>query len=301
MKTILVTGAGGFIGFHVCKQLLDLGFKVIGVDNLISYYSVQLKTDRVKILEQYKNFEFKKIAIEEITLFTGINIVFHFAAQPGVRHSVAYPWDTMSNVTDFLYILELLRYSDVDNFVFASSSSVNDYYPQSLYAATKCCNELMAYSYHQMYDIPCTGLRYFTVYGPWGRPDMALFKFTKAIIEGESIDVYNNGNMSRDFTYIDDIVKGTLLALLHPMDYEVFELGTGNSVKLLDFLKVIEDAVGKKAELSMTPMQIGDVHSTKANISKAEKYLGYSPETTLEDGVKDFVTWYRRYYGTEKL
>ncbi|RLB19137.1 MAG: protein CapI [Deltaproteobacteria bacterium] len=315
-RTILVTGAAGFIGFHVSKRLLERGDKVVGIDNLNPYYDVQLKKRRLAILQDFNQFVFYREDIEDLDAVRTIfekhspGIVCNLAAQAGVRYSLEDPFSYQkSNLEGFLNLLELARAQGVKNFVYASSSSVygnnkktpfsvDDRVdtPVSLYAATKKANELMAHAYNHLYGIPCTGLRYFTVYGPWGRPDMALFLFTDAILHNRPINVYNYGKMRRDFTYIDDIVDGTLAALDRPVAYEIFNLGNSNSVELMEFIGVLEEELGKKAEKNMMPIQPGDVPETSADIEKTRKLLGFSPKTPVEVGIRNFVAWYREYF-----
>ncbi|MFP4050471.1 MAG: NAD-dependent epimerase/dehydratase family protein [Thermoplasmata archaeon] len=315
--TTFVTGSAGFIGFHVAKQLLEDGVEVIGLDNLNDYYSKQLKIDRNSILEGYNDYTFyhndlcEYEKLEEIFEENEIDKICHLAAQAGVRHSIEDPHAYQkSNLEGFTNILEIARHNDVDNLVYASSSSVyggNDKIPYdigddvmtpiSYYAATKVANEAMAHSYSHLYDLPTTGLRFFTVYGPWGRPDMALFKFTDRIVEGEQIDVYNYGDMKRDFTYIDDIVDGVTACLENPFDYEIFNLGNNTPVKLMDFIQILEDTLGMEAKKNMMPMQPGDMKITYAEISKSHEMLGYEPETGIEEGIEKFIDWYREYYG----
>lgn len=314
--SILVTGAAGFIGFHLCCKLLEKGERVVGIDNLNSYYDVSLKEARLDLLKPYKKFKFYKQDIQnfpglkEIFQDQGIDRVCNLAAQAGVRHSLKDPFSYQkSNLEGFLNILEMAREYRFSNFVFASSSSVyggnkkipfseDDRVdtPISLYGATKKANELMAYAYSHMSHIPCTGLRYFTVYGPWGRPDMALFLFTKAILNKEPINVYNYGRMKRDFTYIDDVVEGTIAALERPSPYEIFNLGNSNAIELLDFIAIIEEELGQEAEKNMMPLQPGDVPETSADIQKSKKMLGYSPKTSIREGIRKFLSWYRDYY-----
>ena len=315
-QVILVTGAAGFIGFHLSKKLLEMGEKVVGVDNLNSYYDVNLKKARLEILKSNKNFGFYKEDIQNLDALKDIfrqrqvKIICNLAAQAGVRHSLKDPFSYQkSNLEGFLNLLELARKYKVENFVYASSSSiygnnknipfsVDDRVdtPISLYAATKKANELIAHAYSHLYQIPCTGLRYFTVYGPWGRPDMALFLFTDAILKKMPINVYNYGRMKRDFTYIDDIVEGTIAALKRPVPYEIFNLGNSDSVHLLDFIHTLEEELGQEAEKNMMPMQPGDVAETTADIQKSRKLLGFNPKTPLREGIKKFVAWYRQYY-----
>ncbi len=318
--TTFVTGSAGFIGFHVAEQLLKDGEKVIGIDNLNDYYSQKLKKDRNSILKDYNDYTFyhndlcEYEKIEKIFEENDIERICHLAAQAGVRHSIEDPHAYQkSNLEGFTNILEIARHNDVDNLVYASSSSVyggNENIPYqvgddvmtpiSYYAATKVANEAMAHSYSHLYDLPTTGLRFFTVYGPWGRPDMALFKFTDRIVDGEEIDVYNYGDMKRDFTYIDDIVDGVISCLNNPFDYEIFNLGNNTPVKLLDFIQILEEKLGMDAQKNMMPMQPGDMKITYADISKSQEKLDYRPETGIEKGIEKFVDWYKKYYEIEK-
>ena len=313
----LVTGAAGFIGFHLSQALLDMGTPVVGVDNLNDYYDVALKKARLDQLERRSGFTFYWDDIEnlpglkKIFLNHPIRKICHLAAQAGVRYSLENPFSYQkSNLEGFLNLLEMARHGGVDNFVFASSSSVygantkipfsvDDRVdpPVSLYGATKRANELMAYSYSHLFQIPCTGLRFFTVYGPWGRPDMALFLFTDAILHDRPIDIYNHGRMKRDFTYIDDIVEGTMAALKRPSTFELFNLGNSDPVELLDFIAAIEEGLGKKAKRNMMPIQPGDVPATAADIEKSKELLGFNPKTHIKEGIKNFLSWYRDYYG----
>ncbi len=315
-RTILVTGAAGFIGFHVAKRLLERGDTVVGVDNLNPYYDVQMKEGRLAILRNFGRFSFYREDIQDFDAMQRIfqkhepGVICNLAAQAGVRYSLKDPFSYQkSNLEGFLNLLELARAQGVENFVYASSSSVYGNNkkmpfsvedrvdtPVSLYAATKKANELMAHAYSHLYGIPCTGLRYFTVYGPWGRPDMALFLFTDAILNNRSINVYNYGKMKRDFTYIDDIADGTLAALDRPVPYEIFNLGNSNSVELMDFIGALEEELGKKAEKNMMPIQPGDVPETSADIEKTRKLLGFSPKTPVKVGIRNFVAWYREYF-----
>ena len=315
-ESILVTGAAGFIGFHLSKVLLGAGYRVIGIDNLNPYYDVTLKKARLEILKGYENFHFYKLDLQDMDglkkVFSDHNpdVICNLAAQAGVRYSLTDPFSYQkSNLEGFLNILELARKGKVKNLVYASSSSVYGNnkkipfsvadrvdYPISLYAATKKANELMAHAYHHLYGIPCTGLRYFTVYGPWGRPDMALFLFTDAILKGRPIDVYNYGKMRRDFTYISDVVDGTMAALQRPFDYAIFNLGNSSPVELMDFIGVLEEELGKKAEKNMLPLQPGDVPETAADIKESTEKLGYEPKVTVREGIRNFVAWYRDYY-----
>jgi len=317
--TTLVTGSAGFIGFHVARELLEKGKKVVGLDSVNDYYSQELKWDRNSILEEYDDFDFyhqdlcdldkmKKLFEEK-----EVERICHLAAQAGVRYSVENPHAyERSNLKGFTNILEMARHQDVENLVYASSSSVyggNEYIPYavgdnvnepvSYYAATKVANEVMAHSYNHLYDIPCTGLRFFTVYGPWGRPDMAMFKFTDRIVDGRPIEVYNYGDMKRDFTYIDDIVEGVITSLEKRYDYEIFNLGNNTPVELMEFIEMLEDALGVEAEKEMKPMQPGDMKITYADISGSKEKLGFEPKTDLEEGIEKFVDWYKDYYGME--
>ena len=316
MKT-LVTGAAGFIGFHVARALLERGQEVIGIDNLNPYYDVSLKRGRLELITPNPLFTFYHGDINDLaileTIFANhtIDRICNLAAQAGVRHSIQNPFIyEESNLKGFLNLLELARHSPVRNFVFASSSSVygnnrklpfstDDTVdtPISLYAATKKANELMAHAYSHLFDIPLTGLRYFTVYGPWGRPDMALFLFTEAIINGRPIEIYNFGKMKRDFTYIDDIVEGTIAALDNPFKYEIFNLGNSKSVELMKLIEIIEEELGMVAEKKFLPMQPGDVPETYADIEKTKRLLGFNPKTSIRSGIRRFLSWYRAYYG----
>lgn len=330
----LVTGAAGFIGFHLIKKLIQQGETVVGIDNLNDYYDVALKEARLNLLNQLDNFSFSFIDLadrEKIAqLFEAekFDRVIHLAAQAGVRYSLINPFSYAdSNLTGFLTILEGCRHNNVKHLVYASSSSVyglNDElpfsphdqanHPVSLYAATKKANELMAHSYSHLYGIPTTGLRFFTVYGPWGRPDMALFKFTKAIINNQPIDIYNHGEMKRDFTYVEDIVEGvTRIADVIPTTqqywkvstgtpadssapYKVYNIGNGSPVNLMDYISALEIHLGKKADKNMLPMQPGDVYTTWADTEDLFKATGYKPQTSVDEGVKQFVDWYKNYY-----
>jgi len=334
METFLVTGAAGFIGFHLSNRLLERGKKVIGVDNLNDYYEVTLKQARLSQLQQKDNFEFYKLNLTDQQGIIGLfadrqpEKVAHLAAQPGVRYSLKNPYAYVdSNIVGFMNILEGCRHFKVKHLVFASSSSVyganqkmpfsvHDHvdHPLSLYAATKKANELMAHTYSHLYRIPTTGLRFFTVYGPWGRPDMAIFLFTKAILEGRAIDVFNFGQMRRDFTYVDDIVEGVVRVLdkipesnpewsgfapdpgTSSAPYKLYNIGNNNPVELGYFIKVLEECIGKKAVLNLLPLQPGDLPETYADIKDVEKDVGFKPSTTIEVGIPQFVAWYRSYY-----
>ncbi|TDQ31176.1 NAD-dependent epimerase [Zeaxanthinibacter enoshimensis] len=337
---ILVTGAAGFIGYHVAKKLLEAGHEVVGLDNINDYYSPQLKYDRLKELgiqqnaaaeflspcssQSWSAFKFVRMQLEDRvalpTLFKEENfdVVCHLAAQAGVRYSLENPESYIdSNIVGFLNILECCRHHEIEHLVYASSSSVYGLnkevpfkvsdsvdHPISLYAASKKSNELMAHTYSHLFNIPTTGLRFFTVYGPWGRPDMALFLFTDAIIKGEPIQVFNHGKMERDFTYIDDIVNGITkivegeIASRHESNqlYKVYNIGNNNSVKLMDFIEAIENSVGKKAEKKLMPIQPGDVIRTWADVSELIRDYKYRPNTEVKTGVDKFVRWFKEYY-----
>ena len=320
MKTYLVTGAAGFIGFHVSRALLERGDRVLGLDNLNDYYDVSLKEARLRLLQDNEHFTFYKEDLanrEALTQIFGknrIQVVCNMAAQAGVRYSLVNPFAYQSsNLEGFLNIIHLSQEHQVENFVYASSSSVYGNNkkvpfsvqdrvdnPISLYAATKKANELVAHTYSHLYSLPCSGLRLFTVYGPWGRPDMALFIFTKAITKSQPIEVYNFGKMRRDFTYIDDIVQGVLASMDRPVPYAIYNLGNSRAVDLLYFIECIEKELGKKAEKKMLPMQPGDVVETYADISESERDLGFQPTTRIEEGIASFISWYRSFYGKEK-
>ena len=314
-QKILVTGCAGFIGMHLCKSLLDDGFQVLGIDNLNDYYDPKLKHARLDQLTPYKNFTFQKIDISNrrplTEAFTNFkpNKVVNLAAQAGVRYSIENPYAYMSaNLVGFLNIIELCRNNEVEGLIYASSSSVyggntkipfsvDDQVdkPISLYAATKRADELMAHSYSHLYDLHTTGLRYFTVYGPWGRPDMAYYLFTEKINKGESIPVFNDGNMKRDFTHIADIIDGTRSAIDKNYTCELFNLGNHRSEELMDVVHLIEENLGKKAEIAFLPMQPGDIPESLADIEKSEEFLGFNPTTGISSGIEDFVEWYKEY------
>lgn len=316
MNTILVTGSAGFIGFHASLALLKEGMHVIGVDNLNNYYEPSLKTARNKILKKNKNYKFYKInicdykKIEQIFKKNKINKICHLAAEVGVRSSIDRPIDyVQTNIVGFTNIIDLARKYKIEKFVFASSSSVygnnkkmpfseidNVDQPISIYAATKKSDELIAYAYHYLYKLPCVGLRFFTVYGPWGRPDMALFKFTKLILQNKPIPIYNRGNHQRDFTYIDDIIAGIQNALDRKIDFKIINLGNNTKIKLAVFIKKIEAAIGKKAKIKYLSKQKGDVFKTRADISRARNMLNYKPKVGLEEGLQKFIKWYRQFY-----
>ena len=346
---ILVTGAAGFIGFHLTKRLCNIGHEIVGLDNINDYYDVNLKYARLLQLgidkeaiiynsvvgsNKYSNYSFIKLNLEDKSNLDLLFEKYHFdavcnlAAQAGVRYSIENPYTYISsNVVGFLNILECCRHNKIGHLVYASSSSVyglNENYPfkvtdecnhpVSLYAATKKANELMSHTYSHLYQIPTTGLRFFTVYGPWGRPDMALFLFTKSILEGKLIDVFNNGHHKRDFTFVDDTVEGVVRTLdkvaasspdwsgkdpdpatsLAP--YRVYNIGNNTSVNLLDFIAAIENALGRKAQINMLPMQAGDMEETYADIEALSEAVGFRPLTPIEEGIEKFVRWYRDYY-----
>jgi len=331
---ILVTGVAGFIGMHSAKKLLDDGHEIIGIDNLNDYYDVTLKENRLKTLEGYKNFRFVKLDIKDqkdvLSLFKKElpQRVLHLAAQAGVRYSIENPYVYIdSNIQGFISILEGCRAIKTEHLVFASSSSVyggnekvpfsehdNVDHPVSLYAATKKANELMAHTYSHLYQIPTTGLRFFTVYGPWGRPDMSPMLFTKAILANEPIQVFNHGDMMRDFTYIDDVIASVNETLFktatpnvnfdakHPdpatshAPYRIFNIGNSQPVPLMKFIETIENALGKKAIKNMMNMQAGDVKVTSADTSELNQWVNFKPNTSIEEGVKRFVDWYKNYY-----
>jgi UDP-glucuronate 4-epimerase len=319
LKTYLVTGAAGFIGFHVSRALLERGDRVIGLDNLNDYYDVTLKQDRLRILQDQQEFSFykedlaNKEGLAKVFADSAIQEVCNMAAQAGVRYSLLNPFAYQkSNLEGFLNLIHLAKQHKVENFVYASSSSVYGSnkkvpfsvkdpvdHPISLYAATKKANELTAHTYSHLYGLPCTGLRLFTVYGPWGRPDMALFIFTKAILGGQPIEIYNYGKMKRDFTYIDDIVQGVIASLDRPVPYAIYNLGNSRTVDLLYFIECIEKTLGKEAEKKLLPMQPGDVAETYADIRESQEYLGFQPTTKIEEGIKHFIHWYRSYYKDE--
>ena len=331
---VLVTGAAGFIGFQLCRRLLNDGVRVTGIDNLNPYYDVQLKHDRLDQIVSDENFTFVKLDLVERAalqdLFGGndFNVVVNLAAQAGVRYSLTNPYAYVdSNLVGFVNILECCRHHKVKHLVFASSSSVygantnmpfsihdNVDHPVSLYAATKKANELMAHTYSHLYGLCCTGLRFFTVYGPWGRPDMALFLFTKAISEGKAIKVFNHGKMQRDFTYIDDIIEGVVRVMARLPEanpawrgdnpdpgtsyapYKIYNIGNNNPVQLLEFIKEIENALGREAQKEFFDLQPGDVPATYADVDDLTQDVGFKPETSIATGIARFVEWYQDYY-----
>jgi UDP-glucuronate 4-epimerase len=333
--TYLITGAAGFIGYHLSRRLLEQGMRVVGIDNLNEYYDVNLKKTRLRKLEENPEFTFYKLdlvdrkEIEKLFSENKFDYVVNLAAQAGVRYSLINPHAYIeSNIAGFLNILEGCRHADIKHLVFASSSSVygantkipfsvhhNVDHPVSLYAATKKSNELMAHTYSSLYKLPCTGLRFFTVYGPLGRPDMAYFLFTRAILENKPIDVFNHGKMRRDFTYIDDIVEGLIRVIINIpapdkgwnrdnpdpatsyAPYRMYNIGNNNPVELMKFIGVLEDCLGRKAEKNLLPMQPGDVPETYADVDDLVNDVGFKPSTPLEEGIKKFVEWYLGYYG----
>ena len=331
---ILITGASGFIGFHLSKKLLDQSNQIIGIDNLNDYYDPSLKQSRLEILGKYNNFNFHKVDLKDKAAVDNIfeayqpTHVINLAAQAGVRYSIENPYAYVdSNLTGFMNILEACRNYPVEHLLYASSSSVyggnkvapfstnhNVDHPVSLYAATKKSNELMAHTYSHLYGIPTTGLRFFTVYGPYGRPDMAYFSFTKDILEGRPIRVFNHGKMERDFTYIDDIVEG-IVKLINKAPiankdwdeskddlstsfapYKIYNIGNNNPVQLMRFINALESALGKEAEKVYMDMQPGDVLRTYADVTDLERDIGFKPSTSIEDGIKRFVDWYKEFY-----
>lgn len=331
---VLITGAAGFIGFHLAMRLLQEGHEIVGLDNCNDYYDVQLKEDRLKLLTTYPAFRFVRAdmadspAMDALFAAQGFSHVVNLAAQAGVRYSIENPRSYIqSNLVGFGNILEGCRHNKVKHLVFASSSSVyglntsqpfsvhdNVDHPVSLYAATKKSGELMAHTYSHLYGLPCTGLRFFTVYGPWGRPDMALHLFTTAIMQGKPINVFNNGDMRRDFTYIDDIVEGVVRALKRPASpnplwnpaqpdpasssapWRIYNIGNNQTVSLGDFISTLEKALGVSAQKNFLPMQPGDVESTYADIDDLNRDTGFCPSTSLEEGIARFVQWYKDYY-----
>jgi UDP-glucuronate 4-epimerase len=334
-QKVLVTGAAGFIGFHLARRLLNDGCQVVGADNMNPYYEVALKEARLGVLKDESNFTFFKLdlsdrkQLEDIFGGMGFDVVVNMAAQAGVRYSIENPYAYVdSNLVGFVNLLECCRHNRVKHLVFASSSSVygantkmpfsvhhNVDHPVSLYAATKKANELMAHTYSHLYRLPCTGLRFFTVYGPWGRPDMALFLFTRAILQDQPIKVFNHGKMQRDFTYIDDIIEGVARVMgslpeanpewrgdapdpgTSSAPYKVYNIGNNNPVELIKFIEVIEDALGKKAHMEFMDLQPGDVVATYADVDDLMENVGFKPETPIEIGIERFVEWYKDFYG----
>lgn len=334
MKNILVTGAAGFIGFHLCRRLAGEGYFVTGIDNMSDYYDVTLKKARLDQLAQFDGFRFHEQDLSDrprlVKLFDRqpFDTVVNLAAQAGVRYSLENPHAYVdANIVGFVNLLECCRHNGISHLVFASSSSVygantkmpfsvhdNVDHPVSLYAASKKANELMAHTYSHLYDLNCTGLRFFTVYGPWGRPDMALFLFTKAILAGEPIKVFNHGDMRRDFTYIDDIIEGVFRIMKTRPEpdiawsgdapdpgtsyapYRIYNIGNNNPENLMRFIEVLENALGRKAEKQMMDLQPGDVPATYADIDDLYNAVGFKPQTTIEEGINRFIEWYRSYY-----
>jgi len=334
MKTYFVTGCAGFIGFHVSRRLLSEGYSIVGADNLNDYYDVNLKQDRLKILKNHKNFYFYQTnlenfaAVEKVMQDHPVHTVIHLAAQPGVRYSISHPQTYInSNIVGFFNVLEACRQHQAAHLIYASSSSVygantkmpysidtNVDHPMSLYAATKKANELMAHTYSNLYGLPTTGLRFFTVYGPWGRPDMAIYLFVNSIIAGKPIKVFNYGKMRRDFTFIDDIVEGiTMIINKIPqpnpywdgkqpdpsssfVPYKIYNIGHNQPVELLTLISIIEDNLGRKAKKEFLPIQPGDVPETYANIDSLMKDVGFKPQISIEKGVERFVAWYKNYH-----
>ncbi|MBY5268730.1 NAD-dependent epimerase [Spiribacter salinus] len=330
---LLVTGAAGFIGYHTCAQLLARGDTVVGLDNLDPYYDVTLKEARLARLQDAPRFDFRRVdladagAIRQV-FSEGFDRVIHLAAQAGVRYSLENPQSYVdSNVTGFLNVLEGCRYNAVEHLVYASTSSVygaNTHmpftehepadHPLAIYGATKRANELMAHSYAHLFGLPCTGLRFFTVYGPWGRPDMALFLFTRKILAGEPIQVFNHGHHQRDFTFVEDIVEGVIRACDNPATgnpdwdsdhpdpatsaapWRLFNIGNNQPVQLFHYIKVLESELGLEADMEMLPLQPGDVPDTWASAKDLEQAVGYQPATSVEEGIRRFVAWYRDYY-----
>ena len=334
MSKILVTGAAGFIGFHLCKRLLARGDEVVGLDNVNEYYDVRLKQDRLAQLEGRPGFRFVKVDLADKDTMADVfrreqfQVVVNLAAQAGVRYSLTNPHAYVeSNLVGFMNVLEGCRHSNVKHLVYASSSSVygantrmpfsvhhNVDHPVSLYAASKKANELMAHTYSHLYRLPTTGLRFFTVYGPWGRPDMALYIFTKAILEGRPIQIFNEGKMRRDFTYIDDIIEGVVRVAdnipvgnadwsgdrpdpgTSAAPYKIYNIGNNQPVELLHFIETIEGCLGTKAKRELMPMQAGDVPATYADVDDLMRDVGFKPSTPIEEGVRRFVDWYREYH-----
>ena len=312
---ILVTGSAGFIGYHLCKSLLDDKNEILGIDNLNNYYDPRLKKERNNKLKSYQSFNFKKIDISDKEKLSKVfkefepEKVVNLAAQAGVRYSITNPHSyVQSNLVGFLNIIELCRQTKIEGFIYASSSSVYGANkkvpfavedrvdkPISLYAASKKSNELIAHSYSHLYGLNTTGLRYFTVYGPMGRPDMAYYIFTKKILENKSISVFNHGKMKRDFTFIDDIIEGTKSAINMNYKCDIFNLGNNKNEKLMKLIKIIEDNLGKKARINLLPIQPGDVEETFADIDKSIEKLNYNPKISIKEGIPKFVNWYKKY------
>lgn len=333
----LVTGSAGFIGFHLALRLLRENQVVVGLDNINDYYDVRLKRDRLKQLREFPNFHFHEMDLEDRPAMEALfgrhqfRVVVNLAAQAGVRYSLTHPHAYVAtNLSGFINILEGCRHGRAEHLVFASSSSVygantampfsvhqNVDHPVSLYAATKKSNELMAHTYSHLYNLPCTGLRFFTVYGPWGRPDMALFLFTQAILRGEPIQVFNHGKMRRDFTYIDDIIEGVIRVMKQPPSpnaawrgdspdpgtsyapYRIYNIGNNHPVELMEFISTLENRLGMEAVKEFLPMQPGDVPATCADIEDLSRDFGFQPKTSIHEGISRFVEWYKEYYGSD--
>jgi len=318
--SILITGSAGFIGYHLAKKILKKNIKVFGIDNINNYYDINLKKNRIKDLKKSKKFFFYKIDLSEYKKLNNlvkrnkIKYIIHLAAQAGVRYSIKKPKTYFkSNMEGFFNILEVSKNNNIKHLIYASTSSVygntkkfplsesdNTDHPLSFYAATKKSNEIMAHSYSYIYKLPCTGVRFFTVYGPFGRPDMALFKFTKNIIENRSVELFNKGKHLRDFTYVDDIVEGVFSLIKKQskksIPYEIFNIGNGKPKKLIDYLKYIEKNLNRSPSIKKLPLQIGDIIKTHSDIKKLKKFTGYNPKTNINIGVNKFIEWYKDYY-----
>ena len=318
--SILITGSAGFIGYHLAKKILKKNIKVFGIDNINNYYDINLKKNRIKDLKKSKKFFFYKIDLSEYKKLNNlvkrnkIKYIIHLAAQAGVRYSIKKPKTYFkSNMEGFFNILEVSKNNNIKHLIYASTSSVygntkkfplsesdNTDHPLSFYAATKKSNEIMAHSYSYIYKLPCTGVRFFTVYGPFGRPDMALFKFTKNIIKNRSVELFNKGKHLRDFTYVDDIVEGVFSLIKKQskksIPYEIFNIGNGNPKKLIDYLKHIEKNLNRSSSIKKLPLQIGDIIKTHSDIKKLKKFTGYNPKTNINIGINKFIEWYKDYY-----
>ena len=318
--SILITGSAGFIGYHLAKKILKKNIKVFGIDNINNYYDINLKKNRIKDLKKSKKFFFYKIDLSEYKKLNNlvkrnkIKYIIHLAAQAGVRYSIKKPKTYFkSNMEGFFNILEVSKNNNIKHLIYASTSSVygntkkfplsesdNTDHPLSFYAATKKSNEIMAHSYSYIYKLPCTGVRFFTVYGPFGRPDMALFKFTKNIIKNQSVQLFNKGKHLRDFTYVDDIVEGVFSLIKKQskksIPYEIFNIGNGKPKKLIDYLKYIEKNLNRSPSIKKLPLQIGDIIKTHSDIKKLKKFTGYNPKTNINIGVNKFIEWYKDYY-----
>ena len=315
-EKIIVTGCAGFIGMHLCVGLLRKGYEVLGLDNLNQYYSLKLKEDRLKEIKKYDNFKFKKIDISDYKLLNKAFKTFqpqkvvNLAAQAGVRYSIKNPHSYISsNIVGFMNILECVRYNNVEGLIYASSSSVygkNEKLPYSIsdsvdnpisiYAASKKSNELMAHAYRHLYNINTTGLRFFTVYGPWGRPDMAMHTFADRIINDQKISVFNHGDMYRDFTYVDDIIKGLISSIEKNYSYEIFNLGNSQTINVLNMIKILETELNKKAKIEFLDIQLGDVKKTHADIEYSVEKLNFNPTTSIDKGISKFIKWFVKYY-----